>query len=130
MRTPSLGEQEMELLHFMVQHEPMSVRDAVRLFGAPRHLARTTVLTMMERLRKKGYLARNDDGRVYLYSPSQPRKDVLARAVKGFVDKALGGSVSPIVAYLSREAQLSDADLEELRKLVHELESKERDGDA
>lgn len=125
MRTPSLGEQELELLRFITEHAPLSVRDAVSFYGEPRGLARTTILTMMERLRSKGYLTRSEADRVYVYVPSAPKAEVLARALKGFVDKAFGGSASPIVAYLSREARVTHDDLEELKRLVRQLEAQE-----
>ena len=49
--------------------------------------------------------------------------------VRDFVQKALGGSVSPFVAYLSREAKLSEEEREELKKIVRELDAPEEKGD-
>ena len=55
---PGLGEQELALLRFVTDRAPVTVRAALAQFGEPRGLARTTVLTVMERLRTKGYLRR------------------------------------------------------------------------
>ena len=50
--------------------------------------------------------------------------------VREFVDGALGGSLSPFVAYLAEDANLTGNDLRELKKLVHSLERQRREGDA
>jgi hypothetical protein len=40
------------------------------------------------------------------------------------VDKALGGSVSPFLAYLVNDAKLTDEELDELKQLVRGLEER------
>src|SRR5207249_331104 len=59
MEQPSLGDQELEVLRFVAEHAPISVGEVAERFGEPRGLARTTILTVMERLRKKGFLTRS-----------------------------------------------------------------------
>lgn len=132
LKLPSLGQKEMELLHFIIERQGASVRDATEKFGITHGLARTTVLTMMERLRKKGYLKRSDNtsegGRGNFYTPSSPPSELMTGAVKAFVEKALGGSVSPLVAYLAEQVEVSDDEMDELKKLIARLETK-KDGE-
>ncbi|HTE20179.1 MAG TPA: BlaI/MecI/CopY family transcriptional regulator, partial [Armatimonadota bacterium] len=98
-------------------------------FGQERSLARTTVLTVMERLRKKGYLTRKRREGAFRYWPCVPQAQVLQNLVSRFVERTLGGSVSPVVAYLADAKRISEADLAELEKLVNELRSeKESEG--
>jgi predicted transcriptional regulator len=61
---------------------------------------------------------------VYLYSPRRSQADVLRNLVADFVREALGGSVSPFVAYLAEEADLDDEQVRELSRLVADLESR------
>ena len=72
----------------------------------------------MERLREKGYLARTKEGPVHRYAPSEPASDLLRGLVRDFVQKALGGSVSPFVAYLAEDADLSPAELADEKVLL------------
>jgi predicted transcriptional regulator len=88
--------------------------------------ARTTVLTIMERLRRKGYVARKRVKGVYRYSPKVAKDDLLRKLVGDFVDTTLGGSVSPFVAYLSEGGPVSEDDLSTLKRLVHEMESQRK----
>jgi predicted transcriptional regulator len=121
MERPPLGDQELEVLRFVAEHAPASVREVAQQFGEPRGLARTTILTVMERLRRKGYLTRTRQGSVNRYAPRLAQAEVLQGLVREFVEKTLAGSLSPFVAYLAEAKGLSEAELAELRRLVEEL---------
>src|SRR5215211_2523430 len=97
----SIGEQELALLRHIADRGNVTVGEAADAFGAPRALARSTVLTMMERLRVKGYLARRLVDGVYRYRARASSADLLKSAVQRFVERNLDGSVSPFLAYLS-----------------------------
>jgi len=120
---------EWEVLQYIVEHHPLTVREVAAQFAPTHGYARTTVLTMMERLREKGYLTRGKVGGVNRYSPSEPKTDLLQGLVRDFVQKALGGSVSPFVAYLGKEARLNGEELRELKQLVQEWEAQQGEGE-
>jgi predicted transcriptional regulator len=124
----TIGREEMQVLRYVADHHPVSVREVADHVAATSGKARTTVLTVMERLRDKGYLVRRKKGGVYLYSPKRSQAEVLRNLVADFVREALGGSVSPFVAYLAEEADLRDEEVRELARLVAELEA-QRAGD-
>src|SRR5262249_8075907 len=90
MVQPSLGDLELETLRFITENAPISVGDVAAQFGKPRGLARTTILTVMERMREKGYLAREPQEGVFRYSPRYPQSAVLKGLVRDFVRKTLG----------------------------------------
>ena len=46
---PRLGEQELAVLSYIAAHAPVAARDVVEQFASEQELARTTVLTVMER---------------------------------------------------------------------------------
>jgi predicted transcriptional regulator len=122
-----LGEQELALLRYVIDHAPISVGEAAEDFGKARGLARTTVLTVMERLRKKGYLERaRDYGGAYRYSPCVSQAELLHALVGDFTERMLGGSVQPFVAYLAEEAVFSEDEMAALRKLVERLDENEK----
>jgi len=117
----TVGDQELALLRYVSERQDATVGEAAAGFGQPRQLARSTVLTMMERLRKKGYLGRRLVDGVYRYTPRSSPTAAVGRAVESFVDRALGGSISPFVAYLAEREQLSDGELAELEILLARL---------
>jgi predicted transcriptional regulator len=123
MAESSVGEQELALLRHVADRGGTTVGEVSDSFGASRRLARSTVLTMMERLRRKGHLTRRLDAGVYRYRARRSSADLLRGAVRRFVERNLDGSVSPFVAYLSDAPALSDAELKELKDVVSRLES-------
>jgi predicted transcriptional regulator len=123
-----IGREELQILRYVADCQPVSVREVADHVAATSGKARTTVLTVMERLREKGYLVRRKKGGVYRYSPKRSQTDVLRSLVADFVREALGGSVSPFVAYLAEDADLKDEQLRELSRLVADLEARRAGG--
>jgi predicted transcriptional regulator len=126
MSTKRPGEQELALLTWLAEHPAISVGEVADQYGAPRDLARSTVLTMMERLRRKGHLSRRRLDGVFRYTTGAGPDEVLKDAVGTFVSRTLGGSVSPFVAYLSDEAVVTPEQLTELEDLVARLQTRAR----
>jgi predicted transcriptional regulator len=124
MDRPSLGEQELAVLRFIADHGPVPAREVIEKFASEQELARTTILTKLERLRKKGYLVRRRRQGVFYYSSRVPPGELLHGLVGDFIEKTLGGSVSPVVAYLAGMEEISDEDLAELQRLAQELKTK------
>jgi predicted transcriptional regulator len=119
----TVGEQELALLRHIAARGATTVGEAADEFGAGRSLARSTVLTMMERLRRKGHLTRRMMDGVYRYRALSSSADVLKGAVQRFVERHLEGSVTPFLAYLSETADLSDKERRELEKIVARLDA-------
>ena len=128
MRRKTIGDQEMALLQYIAQQRDASVGEVAAAFGEARGLARSTVLTMMERLRAKAYLKRKQVDGVFRYATTAQQDDVVRSAVGSFVEKTLQGSVSPFVAWMSQRTEVSDDELAELEALVATLQSKRREG--
>lgn len=127
MHRKSIGDQELALLQYIAEHGDASVGEVAAGFGEARGLARSTVLTMMERLRAKAYLRRRQVQGVYRYAATSGQDDVVRSAVGSFVEKTLQGSVSPFVAWMSQRAEVSDTELAELEALVAKLQSQRRE---
>ena len=123
----TFGSTEIEVLRYISDHHPISVGEAAEHFAQVTGHARTTILTIMERLRRKGHLTRRKSGGVYRYSPKIAKLERLQGLVKDFVAKTLGGSVSPFVAYLSESGPISAEDLETLKRLVRDVEQQRKE---
>lgn len=122
----SVGDQELALLRYVSERQDATVGEAAAGFGLPRQLARSTVLTMMERLRRKGHLTRRSSDSGYRYSPTTAPGTAVRQAVQKFVDRTLGGTVAPFVAYLAEREELSDDEIKDLEALVARLQKERR----
>lgn len=121
-----VSQQELECLLYLAQNGPLAASAVSEGFGAPRGLARTTVLTVLERLRRKGHLGRRRHDGVYVYRALEEHRATMHRSVGQFVERALGGSISPFAAYLTDRTDLSDEELADLRRAVEALSDRTR----
>lgn len=119
---PGVGRAESDVLRFIAERGTVSVTEVGEYLAATKGQARNTALTMMERLRKKGFLTRKKANGVFQYSPYTGKEALLTAFVEDFVDGVLGGSISPLVAYLGSRTEVDEAQLEELRRLVQSLD--------
>ncbi|HLG99191.1 MAG TPA: BlaI/MecI/CopY family transcriptional regulator [Bryobacteraceae bacterium] len=91
---------ELECLRVLWKIGEGSVKDVRSALTANRHLAYTTVMTVLDRLARKGGVARRKVGRSFLYAPVLSR-DVLRRlAIRDLVDSFFEGSEDALLAYL------------------------------
>ncbi|MDZ4850493.1 MAG: BlaI/MecI/CopY family transcriptional regulator [Pirellulaceae bacterium] len=123
---PSIGQEELSVFQFVQSQDPVTVREVADHF-ASMGKARTTVLTVMERLRSKKLLTREKIGGSFRYHACIESTAILQSLVNDFVQNILGGSLSPFVAYLSEASNVSDQEVKELKRLVGQLDKKARD---
>lgn len=113
----------MEVLQYVVDNHPISVKDVAAHMAKVSGQARTTILTVLERLREKKYLKRKKVEGVNHYSPTMKKSEFMQGMVGEFIDDVMQGSVSPFVAYLDQHSNLSPDECDQLRKLVEKLDT-------
>jgi predicted transcriptional regulator len=123
LRDPHLGPAELETLRFVLEQQPTPVRTVADHFAATRGYGRTTVLKTMERLRAKGYLKREEADGVNVYSSTRTLEELDSYVIEDFVQMSLGGSVSPLLAFLTRQRDLTPEELKAMKSLVDKLDS-------
>jgi predicted transcriptional regulator len=77
-----------------------NVKDVQRLVCCSRPLAYTTIMTVLDRLVRKGTLNRRKVGRAFVYAPSLSRDAMRRAALREFVEGFFDGSEADLVAFL------------------------------
>jgi BlaI family penicillinase repressor len=80
-----------------------SVRDVLESVRN-RKLAYTTVMTVLDRLEKRGGVTRQKQGRAFIYEPKLTREVLRQFAVKDLVDGFFEGSEEALLQYLRSAA--------------------------
>jgi BlaI family transcriptional regulator, penicillinase repressor len=102
--------------------EPLTVR-MVGLRLTSRDLAHTTVMTVLDRLAKKGFARRQRDGRAWLYQAAGDRETYVTELMMHALDQT--GDRSAALASFAR--RVSDAEAQVLRRALENFGEFPRD---
>ena len=89
--------------------------DAIR---SRRGVSRTTVLNLVDRLEKRGWLKRKKDENVYRYSPTVNRSAAEEQMAADFLDDFFQGSPSHLLMSLLGSKRISKEDADGLKRLI------------
>src|SRR5258706_9310310 len=81
-----------------------NVRAVQEIVAQTRPLAYTTIMTVLDRLARKGKLTRRKVGRSFVYAPSQSRDALRRAAVRELIDGYFDGSEAELIAFLQGRA--------------------------
>jgi BlaI family transcriptional regulator, penicillinase repressor len=77
-----------------------TVREIRDLLAPRRPRAYTTIMTIMDRLARKGIVERKKVGRAYIYRPNLTAEEARSQALGQVVDNYFGGSKEALIAQL------------------------------
>jgi predicted transcriptional regulator len=110
------------------EHGPGTVRD---VHGRLRRLgdrAYNTVLTLLQRLEAKGYVASDKTGVAHVFRAAVSRERMLKRRLKDLANQLCEGTATPLLLALVEGGRFTAAEIEQFRQLLDELESKKGKG--
>ena len=85
---PTLGELEQRVMDVLWgASQPMSVRAVLNVLLEEKQLAYTTVMTVLDRLAKKGIVSREREGRQWIYTPARGRASLIADQIEVLLGK-------------------------------------------
>jgi len=111
-----LAEREAELMEILWECGPSTVAEVQAHLQD--ELAYTTVLTILQKLEKKGYVSHQDEGRAHRFEASIDRDAARRSAVRDLAAKLFNGSASLLLTQLVKDESLSDEDLQRIRRLL------------
>jgi len=91
---------ELLCLNALWSLEEGSVKDVRRIVTESRPLAYTTIMTVLDRLVRKGALARRKVGRAFVYAPRTSRDSMRRAAIRELLDGFFGGSEEDLMRFL------------------------------
>jgi len=113
-----LGELEARVMRRIWDRDgPVTVRDITDDLRRDRPIAYTTVMTVMDNLRKKGWLRRTDHGRAYRYEPVVSGDEYSADVMR----QGLAASSDPAAALMRFVGELSAEEASALEEAYRRL---------
>jgi BlaI family transcriptional regulator, penicillinase repressor len=126
---------ELEILHFLWQLGPCTVRTVNDLLnedrktGPKESAGYTTTLKLMQIMLEKGLVTRTEEGRTHLYSAAVQQEAAQSLLLQAFVNNAFRGSTAQLVMQALGNQQASAGELDEIKALIAQIESKNDDHD-
>jgi len=112
------GDLETVIMHLVWDRDsPVTVRELLDELRQERVIAYTTVMSTMDNLHRKGWLARAKEGKAYRYTATASREEYSARLMR----EALAGGGDTEVVLSHFVAQMGGAESEALRAVVRRL---------
>lgn len=93
-----------------------------------RRPAYTTVLSVLQKLEKSGWVRHRAEGRAYVYSAARSREQAGSSALWKFVDGVFRGDPLLLFEHLLDGDRIDDGDLAALRRMIDD-KRQERAGD-
>jgi len=121
---PALSEGQLEIMHAVWDKGEVTVSEVWEALAARREVARNTVLTLMDRLEKKGWLSRRADGQTHRYSAAVSRQSTLGDVVHRLVESAFAGSADSLMLALLEGRGVSDDEAARIRALIDKAKKK------
>ncbi|MGV3459980.1 MAG: BlaI/MecI/CopY family transcriptional regulator [Flavobacterium sp.] len=121
-----LTKTEEQLMQFLWQKEKAFMKDLLEMFDEPKPAA-TTVATLLKRVTDKGFVAYNEAGNSREYFPLVKKTDYFSGQVNGMIKSFFNDSAAQFASFFTKETNLSEAELIELRKIIDkEIDKKKK----
>src|SRR6267154_2987009 len=112
------GDLESVIMHMVWDHgRPVTVRELFDEMRHERNIAYTTVMSTMDNLHRKGWLARERDGKAYRYTAVASREEYSARLMR----EAMAGAGDTEAVLSHFVAQMDGSESEALRAVLEKL---------
>ncbi|MHC4079693.1 MAG: BlaI/MecI/CopY family transcriptional regulator [Planctomycetota bacterium] len=116
-RIDELGSLQQAVMDVIWDKGEATVGD-VRAALGDRRPAYTTVLSVLQKLEKAGWLEHRAEGRAYVYSAKRSRRQEGSSALWQFIDGVFRGDPTLLFEHLIEGDRLDDTDLAALRKMI------------
>ena len=80
--------------------------------------AYTTVLSVMQKLERNGWLAHREEGRSYVYLPTRTRAEAGAQSLRQFIQRMFAGDPLQMFQHLLDDEELTPAEIASLKKMI------------
>jgi predicted transcriptional regulator len=120
-RRSPVSDAELDVLKVLWATGPATVRDVSAALGRRRPLAYNTVLTLLSRLRDKGYVAVDRRDTAHVFRAVVDRDALLGSTLATLADRVCDGTASPLVHALVRGQRFSAEEIADLRRLLDGL---------
>lgn len=122
---PALSSLELDVMDVVWELGDCTSAQVIDTFTKKRPLAPTTIRTVLTNLRNKGYIKPIPTiGRGFMFRPTVQRESVARRSLRELLTSLFGNSPRQAIAYLLDDANVTEDELDEIRRMIDERKRK------
>ena len=125
--TPHPTDVELQILEVLWQRGPSTVRQVHDALAADRDTGYSTTLKMMQVMREKSLLVRDDSVRPQLYDAVEGREPTQLQMVDDLIHKAFRGSAKKLLMRVLSANRVPPDELAEMQRLIQESRCSEKE---
>jgi BlaI family penicillinase repressor len=115
---PRISDAEWDVMKVLWERGAAPAADVVAALAGHKDWSPRTVKTLLNRLVRKGALEYEVNGRHYLYRARVARDACVRRETRSFLSRVFDGAAAPSLARFIEAADLSGAELRQLRDML------------
>ena len=115
-------EAEWKIMECLWVHAPQTMGEITATLESATGWTRQTVITLLKRMTEKGAVSMDDSGRAKKYTPLITREEASTEETHKLLDHVFKGKASLLVNQLVDSGNLTEEDLQEILKAMHEME--------
>ena len=112
--TPKIFESEYRFCLILWEHEPIKSTDLMKLCKEKLEWSKTTTYTVIKRLSERGVI-KNENA---IVTSIVSKEEAPQSELEELMDKKFEGSLPAFIAAFGKRQALSDAEIEEIRKII------------
>jgi BlaI family transcriptional regulator, penicillinase repressor len=121
-----LSNSEEQLMEYLWKLKKAFMKDLLDAYPIPKP-ATTTVATLLKRMIDKKFVAYREFGNSREYYPLVKKTDYFSKHVNNIIKTFFNDSASQFASFFTKETNLSENELEELKKIIDvELQKKQK----
>lgn len=123
------SEAELAILQILWQHGPSTVKSVNEILNQAKPTGYTTTLKFMQIMYDKGLVTRTSEGskgRSHTYSAAVAESQINADLLDSFIQRVFQGSAAKLVLKALGKGKTSEEEIQEIRKLLDEIENKKK----
>lgn len=129
MPNVNLSDGEWKIMNVLWERERATITELTAVLQEDTGWDKHIIITMLNRMVKKGAVAFQVNGRAKQFYPLLLRSEVSIRETKGFLNKVYRGSIGMMVNAMVADKALTKEDIEELYRILEQAETSGEEGE-
>jgi len=119
MKRASLANSELAVMNLLWQNDRLTAREIrEQLYPDATKAQHGTVQKLLQRLEDKGYVERDRNLAVHLFSATISRQTYAGQQLESLADKLTAGSFAPLITHLIEQKKISRDEINRIRAIL------------